>query len=386
MKLIFAHDHIFQVSLKGDVYSPGKLNNQSFARYLNVFSSVTIVSRAQYFDSKKVDNFNKIDGDKIDFIGIESQSNLINRFIKRNKFKKQLKRLIGEHGALVVRVPSEIGFLAAEVALSLNLPYVCEVVACPKDAMNGFKSLKASLYSPILVSSMKSCVKHAAGALYVTDQFLQSRYPCIGVTKVASNVEIYGVNLNKSIYDIETKSSIQIVLTGHLDSVHKGYDTVYSAAELLEVHADREIEFILIGPGTKYKKEFHKNNVSFIFTGALNAEQVIELLDNADLYIQPSNQEGLPRATIEAMSRALPCVVSNAGGLPELIDNDFVHEVNDYVQLANKIGELISNNELYWQQSKLNTVKAEKFISNKLHTIRNRFFSEYKKLLLKTNR
>ena len=36
-----------------------------------------------------------------------------------------------------------------------------------------------------------------------------------------------------------------------------------------------------------------------------------------------SNQEGLPRGTIKGMSRALPCVVSNAEGLPELIGNDF---------------------------------------------------------------
>jgi len=328
---------------------------------------------------------NKIDGDGIHFLGFDNQSNLINRFIRRPYYKRKLRCLISDYDAVVVRVPSEIGFLVAEIALSLNIPYVCEVVACPKDAMDGFKSLKATLYSPVLVRSMKFCVKHAAGALYVTDQFLQNRYPCLGVTKVASNVEISGVNSNKSRYDIETKTSIKIVLTGHLDSVHKGYDTVYLAAELLESRIDRKIEFILVGSGTKYKKEFHGTNVSFTFTGALNATQVIELLDNADLYIQPSNQEGLPRATIEAMSRALPCVVSNAGGLPELIDNDFVHEVNDHVQLANKIDELITNNTLYWKQSTLNAVKAEKFISNKLNTIRNSFFSEYKKLLLKTN-
>jgi len=383
MKLIFAHDHIFKLTTNGDFYSPGKLNNQSFSRYLSLFSSVTIVSRAENTSDKQAEQYNKIDDKNINFIAFDNQSNLVNRFIKRPYYKRKLKKIISHYDAVVVRLPSEIGFLCAEVALSLNIPYVCEVVACPKDAMKGFNSLKGMLYSPIIVSSMRTYVKKAAGALYVTDSFLQKRYPCLGFSRKASNVEISEVNKLKKSYNIEEKTHIKIVLTGHLDSVHKGYDTAYAAAKFINASLiNRKIEFIFIGPGIKFKKVLNLQNVSFNFTGALKPSEVIKCLDNADIYIQPSNQEGLPRATIEAMSRRLPCIVSNAGGLPELIDKRFVHNVNDHTRLANKIIDLISNNALYQEQSDLNALKSERFISNQLTSIRNSFFSQYQKLLL----
>lgn len=45
------------------------------------------------------------------------------------------------------------------------------------------------------------------------------------------------------------------------------------------------------------------------------------LLAAADLYCQPSHQEGLGLALIEAMAAGLPIVASRVGGIPELIDD-----------------------------------------------------------------
>lgn len=58
------------------------------------------------------------------------------------------------------------------------------------------------------------------------------------------------------------------------------------------------------------------------FIGALPHNKVIEVLDKMDIYIQPSKQEGLPRALIEAMSRALPAVGTRVAGIPELLHDD----------------------------------------------------------------
>ena len=45
-------------------------------------------------------------------------------------------------------------------------------------------------------------------------------------------------------------------------------------------------------------------------------------LDEMDLYIQPSLQEGLPRAVMEAMSRGLPALGARTGGIPELLGEE----------------------------------------------------------------
>jgi glycosyltransferase involved in cell wall biosynthesis len=51
---------------------------------------------------------------------------------------------------------------------------------------------------------------------------------------------------------------------------------------------------------------------------------VFDWLDAIDIYVQPSRQEGLPRALIEAMSRGLPAFGARTGGIPELIDEKFL--------------------------------------------------------------
>ena len=51
---------------------------------------------------------------------------------------------------------------------------------------------------------------------------------------------------------------------------------------------------------------------------------MFEWLDDMDLYIQPSLQEGLPRAVVEAMSRGLPALGAHTGGIPELLGEDCI--------------------------------------------------------------
>ena len=56
-----------------------------------------------------------------------------------------------------------------------------------------------------------------------------------------------------------------------------------------------------------------------VFAGQLPSTAIIGELDRADLFVLPSRQEGLPRAMIEAMARALPCIGSDVAGFPELL-------------------------------------------------------------------
>ena len=74
------------------------------------------------------------------------------------------------------------------------------------------------------------------------------------------------------------------------------------------------------------------------FSGTLPSGQpVFDWLDNIDVYIQPSYTEGMPRALIEAMSRACPSLGSTAGGIPELLPHECLHKPGDYEKLAKDI-------------------------------------------------
>ncbi|WP_272681550.1 glycosyltransferase [Providencia sp. PROV129] len=379
MKALFVHDHIFHYNSNEDLlFSAGKLNNQSFSRYLEHFDSLTILSRHKLVDWSEETNtsMNLIDDNRVHFIPFENQSTFKNRFINRNKSKILIKNIISNFDAIILRVPSEIGFLTAEVCRQEKIPYICEVVACPVDAMKGLNTLKSKIYLPIIKHSMVSTVSNAFSALYVTSHFLQKRYPTKGQSTTASNVEID--TISKTPKQLSKKGVYSIALIGNLDSDHKGYPILYKALYELDKKLSFNINILLIGAGSKYKIESQYSNIKITYTGTLKKNIIHQILaSDVDLYIQPSNQEGLPRATIEAMSHALPCIVSDAGGLPELINADYTHNPSDFMMLSNLILKLLTDTQEYKAQSIENLEKSSDYLSEKLSPIRFDFYRSY---------
>jgi len=71
------------------------------------------------------------------------------------------------------------------------------------------------------------------------------------------------------------------------------------------------------------------------FLGKLDA--VEELLSVCDLFVMPSEKESFGLAALEAMACEVPVIASNAGGLPELIENGkngFMSQVGDFEDMA----------------------------------------------------
>jgi len=74
-----------------------------------------------------------------------------------------------------------------------------------------------------------------------------------------------------------------------------------------------------------------------------------QLLGLMDVYVQPSNGEGISIAVIEAMLARRAIIVSNAGALPEIIDDGstgLMCRVLDAADLAGKIAALAENAEM----------------------------------------
>ncbi len=78
--------------------------------------------------------------------------------------------------------------------------------------------------------------------------------------------------------------------------------------------------------------------------GKLTHDEVFNFLHDADLYIQPSVQEGFCNALVEAQGTGLLCVASNAEGLAENIlpeNTGWIVPKRDHLALTNKIEEII---------------------------------------------
>jgi len=76
------------------------------------------------------------------------------------------------------------------------------------------------------------------------------------------------------------------------------------------------------------------------FLGWIDGDRKSELLANADAFVLPSYNEGLPMSVLEAMSWQKAVVTTNVGGIPELIkdgENGVLIEPGSQAQLANAL-------------------------------------------------
>ena len=106
--------------------------------------------------------------------------------------------------------------------------------------------------------------------------------------------------------------------------------------------------------------------------GTIKHNEIFSFLNNMDLYIQPSLQEGLPRAVLEALSMGLPVIGSKTGGIPEIVRKKDIFKKRNVKQIVN-ILENIDKNELK-EMSKYSFEKIKEFDVEKLDNIRKEFY------------
>lgn len=394
-KLLFVHDHQFYQ--KNDSYYSDKLPYRIFGRYLEHFESITIFSR-QAIEIDCVEVIPKSSGQGLDFLSAPNLSNLKNLLLLYNQQYVRLKEIMEEHDALVARLPSEYGLMAIKVAKELNIPYVVEVVGCAWDALWNYGSYKAKSYAPILTLRMKKAVLKAEYVSYVSQSFLQGRYPAnIRANTVSvSNVELPEVDKNALSIRLDNISKDkQKIVFGTIGSMKTKYKGIHNAitvlAKLKVVHPELQFEFRILGDGDlEFYRELAnkldiKNNV--IFDGSLpSGEPVFNWLDNIDIYLHPSYQEGVPRALIEAMSRACPALASTTGGIPELIDKSLLFKAGDEGRFYTLISNMIRNKALMKTEAMNNFNKAKNYEKQLLDERRKNFFQLFSSQIVTSTR
>jgi glycosyltransferase involved in cell wall biosynthesis len=140
------------------------------------------------------------------------------------------------------------------------------------------------------------------------------------------------------------------------------------------------LEVIIAGDG-KHRSELESLAAKLGIAGQVkflgelpSGRAVQEQMDRATLFVMPSRTEGLPRAMIEAMARALPCLGTRVGGIPELLDDRDLVAADNADALAEKMNEVLSSPERLMEMSARNLERAQEYRPELLERRRNEFY------------
>lgn len=330
MNALFCYDGPL-IKEKGEYFSP-VLTNQMFSRYFMVADQLTVAIRTRAMtDAEKKKNINKLETGDIEVLECPNISSAQGMLFDNNAARSILTKAIKEHDLLFIRIPSFLGSMAIDIANEMNKPYLAEVVGCPWDSFWNH-SIKGKMIAVPYTIRMKKQLKNSDFVVYVTNHFLQDRYPTKGMNTACSNVELKKSSpeiLNKRIEKIKNRSGDFVIGTAAgVDVRYKGQQYIIEALGTLKKQGITNFRYQLAGEGNQdylrgvAKKFDVENQVEFL--GNLSRDEVYDWLDSIDLYAQPSRQEGLPRALIEAMSRGLTCFGAKTGGIPELMEDKYI--------------------------------------------------------------
>lgn len=384
MRLLFVHDHRFHRDKDGTVYTAGSLPSHVWERYLAHFDAVHVAGR-DGGPPPPGSNLARSShaGVTFDLIPSSSYASLI---VGSNAQRATVRQLVSESDAAIVRLPSELGFMAAAECRKIGKPYAVELVGCAWDGMRNHGSWKARLYAYPFYQRARRALRRAPQVLYVTTQWLQDRYPTQGKAYAASDVEIapmseaQGQSREDRLKRIDEGEMPVLGTVASLKIRSKGIQTALAALATLR-RDGIELHYRVLGPGdpAPWRALAERLGVADLvsFDGVRPAGDGVRVwLDGIDIHLQPSFQEGLPRATVEAMSRGAACIGSTCGGIPELLPPDRLHEPGDVQTLALRIRDLATNPARLAEASRRDLDASSIYQPDRLSQIRSEFLSD----------
>lgn len=167
------------------------------------------------------------------------------------------------------------------------------------------------------------------------------------------------------------KKDDEIILT-HISNfrpLKRVTDLVYVMEKLVKKKSN--IRLLMVGDGPERAKMellCRETGMCEYITFLGKQENVENVLASTDIFLLPSAEESFGLAVLEALACGVPCVTTNAGGLPEVNVNGetgFTVNVGDIDAFAESVYEIISNHEL-----------AKKFSKNARHFAQSRYSSD----------
>lgn len=381
MNVVATLEHRFEQTPDGAVWTQTQYPHAFWAPYLDVFETVRVAARVKPVESASP-GWQRADGERVAFAAIPHYLGPWQYLLRRGQVIRAARAAVGPDDAVILRVPGQIANCIEPMLRRTGHPYAVEVVADPYDvfAPGSVKHILAPLLRWWSPRQLRRVCRNAFAASYVTRAALQRRYPCPNESVGCSDVEISAASLvNAPRPERREPRRIRLITVGTLAQLYKAPHILIGATAAC-LRQGLDVELVLIGDG-KHRAELEAQaaglgvGARIHFRGQLTAGGAVrDELDEADVFVLPSFQEGLPRAMVEAMARGLPCIGSTVGGIPELLPVDALVPPGDRVALAAKIREVVCDPQRLSRMSHENLETARQYRAEILREKRVGFY------------
>lgn len=379
MRLVFVHD--------GPLFydENGKYHEFSYhglyERYRYIADKIVFLMRIDPLPEGE--SFNIVP-DEVEVVGFRNFKSPKLYFKYRGLAEKTIALEIEKADIAILR-DSTSSDIALKYVKKKGIPYIHECVGCNWDSMWNH-GLLGKFLAPYAYFKAKKQIAEAPFVYYVTNKFLQNRYPTKGISVGCSNVVIQNVSedvLKKQLTKIRRRKKDDILILGTaaaIDVRYKGQEHVIRAIKKLLARGYK-IEYHLAG-GNRAKSTFLRDIAvsegvieKVKFLGSLPSDKMVTFYDSLDMYIHPSKQEGLPRSVIEAMSRGCPVIGTKIAGIPELIQAENLFKKGSDRAVVEAIMHLLTENLEIIATENFN--KAKEYTNDILTARREKFYDQF---------
>lgn len=385
MKLFFITDARFFQTSDGKFYAGEfSFSNILWERYLSEFEEVYVIGRV--FQVDNFENLNHLVSNVI-ILPIISFDSPLSYLLNKRTISQNIKKYFQKHtpDAVIIRGAGSLGYHVAKFCIKRKMAYGIEIIGDPYDvfAKGVIKHPLRPILRYLFTKFQKEAVYNAQSVIYVTKHTLQKRYPANDKAFSTFASDVFIENRINSVKKYPQNKTIKLLCIGSLEQMYKAPDIVLKAVSKL-IKEGKDVQLTWLGHG-KFREEMISlaesfqidSNVNFL--GSVSGKEVIDYLDKSDVFLLVSRTEGLPRAIVEAMARAVPCIGSNVGGIPELIHPDLLVQVENEDDLSDKIELVMSSEAAYSKYSEYSIQRASEFDFSTLENRRKLFFKSVKK-------
>jgi glycosyltransferase involved in cell wall biosynthesis len=431
MRLLTATEQRFACGPDRHVYVDGPAKYSAWANYLEAFDEVVVLARVataghvgaesarvaatRDVDAERARAANatragepprvaadaracreeaRADGPSVSFFALPDYRGPWEYLRRLSQLKARVREAVESCDAYILRVPGLVGRLVWHELRRCGKPYALEVVGDPWDALGPgtWRSAMRPVFRRVAARDLKEMCRGAMAVHYVTQSSLQRRYPpaknayAVGFSDaLMDSAFASAAEMNERFRRIDdvagtnsARRAFRAGFVGSLAQMYKGPDVLLRAASVCRARG-LNIETALAGDGryAAAMKALAKQlgiEERTRFLGQLAfGKAVFDFLDSVDLFVMPSYAEGLPRALLEAMARGCPCVGSDVGGIPELLDAAEMAPAGDAKALAEKIMEVAASGARLKEMAARNLEKARRFSPELLREVRGEF-------------